>query len=154
MTENTTPADTRAAGPGAGAMPLGARRLLMIGGLCVPVGLVAGPYLLLAQLLAPAGVAMVAVALSYRAQTPWFSRWSWTVTAAGVFWVAATAAYYVSIMIAADASTPLPGSAQTLYNAGTVFFAVMAAAALVAMVLRMIRARRTSREKTSGPEQP
>ncbi|MGY4544027.1 hypothetical protein ACVWY0_003970 [Arthrobacter sp. UYNi723] len=155
MTENTTQADTpRAAGPGAGAMPLGARQLLMIGGLCVPVGLVAGPYLLLAQLLAPAGVAMVAVALSYRAQQPWFSRWSWTVAAAGVLWVAATATYYASIMIAADASAPLPGSAQMLYNAGTVFFAVMAAATLTAIVLRMISARRASREQASGPELP
>ena len=89
-----------------GAMPLGARRLFMIGGLCVPVGLVAGPYLLGAQLLAVAGVILVAVALSYRVGSPWFSRLSWVAGAAGALWLAFTAAYWGVIIAAADSSAP------------------------------------------------
>ena len=97
-------------------MPLGARRLLMIGGLCVPGGLVAGSYLIGAQLLAVAGVVMVAVALSYRAGGPWFSRLSWAVTGAGLLWLAATAAFLGVIVIAADSngagSRIRPGAVQ------------------------------------------
>jgi hypothetical protein len=133
------------AGTSAG-MPLGARRLLLIGGLCVPVGLVAGPYVLGAQLLAVAGVIMVAVALSYRRDGRWFSRWSWLVTATGVFWLAATAAYWGSIIVAADASTPSPAFAPALFNAGLACFGIMALAALAAMMLRMIDARHQRRK--------
>ncbi len=39
----------------AARMPIGARRLVLIGGLCIPVGLVAGPYLFGLQLVAVAG---------------------------------------------------------------------------------------------------
>jgi hypothetical protein len=123
-------------------MPLGARRLLMIGGLCVPVGLVAGPLVLGAQLLAVAGVVMAAAALSYRVDGRWFSRWSWLVTAAGALWLAATAAYWGSIIVAADSSAPAPGLAPALFIAGTACFAVMAATALTAMTLRVVRSRR------------
>ena len=56
----------------------------MVGGLCIPVGLVAGPFLLPAQLLAVAGIVLLAVALSYRAGTRWFSRWSMAVAITGV----------------------------------------------------------------------
>ncbi|MFF1385675.1 hypothetical protein ACFVWT_19155 [Arthrobacter sp. NPDC058288] len=142
--ENTTPDPAQAtAVPGPPAtMPLGARRLIMIGGLCVPVGLVAGPYLLGAQLLAVAGVVLVAVALSYSAQAPWFSRLSWVVSAAGALWLAATAAYWGSIVAAADSSAPAPGFAPALFNAGTGSFIVMACAAAAAVALRMVRARR------------
>lgn len=125
-----------------GAMPLGARRLFMIGGLCVPVGLVAGPYLLGAQLLAVAGVIMVAVALSYRSGVPWFSRLSWVATAAGALWMAGTAAYWGAIIAAADSSVSTPGFAPVLFAAGVVSFVVMAGAAVTAMALRMVRSRR------------
>lgn len=125
-----------------GAMPLGARRLFMIGGLCVPVGLVAGPYLLGAQLLAVAGVIMVAVALSYRGEAPWFSRLSWVVIGAGALWMAGTAAYWGAIVSAADSSPEPPGFAPLLFAVGAVFFVVMAGAAISAMVLRMVRSRR------------
>lgn len=85
--EQDTPRATEASrgdqGP-TGGMPLGARRLVMIGGLCVPLGLVAGPYILGGQLLSVAGIIMVAAALSYSTDGPWFSRWSWIATAAGV----------------------------------------------------------------------
>lgn len=125
-----------------GAMPLSARRLFMIGGLCVPVGLVAGPYLLGAQLLAVAGVIMVAVALSYRVETPWFSRLSWVVIGAGALWMAGTAAYWGAIVAAADSSAEPPGFAPLLFTAGAVSFVVMACAAVSAMVLRMAGSRR------------
>ncbi|PVZ60910.1 hypothetical protein [Arthrobacter sp. H-02-3] len=142
--ENDT---SRAAGPAAIAagpsarMPLGARRLFMIGGLCVPVGLVAGPYILGGQLLAVAGVVMVAAALSYSGQGPWFSRWSWAATAAGALWLAATAAYWGSVIAAADAAAQAPAFAPALFTGGLVCFGIMAVAAIVAMTLRAVRGR-------------
>ena len=145
--ENTPPKDpARAAGRSAPpeGMPLAGRRLLMVGGLCIPVGLVAGPFLLPAQLLAVAGIVLLAVALSYRAGPRWFSRWSMAVAVAGGLWLAATAAYYATIIIAADASAPLPGTAQVLYNAGAVFFALMVVATVTAVVLRILANRRAS----------
>lgn len=146
MTEEPTPArDTSravAVQDKPGAMPLGARRLFLIGGLCVPVGLVAGPYLLGAQLLAVAGVVMVAVALSYRIGVRWFSRLSWVVSAAGALWLAGTAAYWGAVIAAADSSVPPPGFAPALFASGVVSFVVMAGAAVTAMALRMVRSRR------------
>lgn len=153
--EKTTPEEPQqAAGPAArpGGMPLAARRLLMIGGLCLPVGFVAGPFLLPAQLLAVAGIILLAAAVSYRPAERWFSRWSLAVTIAGVLWLAATAAYYATIMIAADASALLPGFAQALFNAGAVFFAVMAGAALTAIALRMLANRRGPGNKSAAPQ--
>ncbi|WP_148258201.1 hypothetical protein [Pseudarthrobacter phenanthrenivorans] len=153
--ENTTPEAPRtAANPTpaqSGGMPLAARRLLMIGGLCLPVGLIAGPFLLPAQLLAVAGVVLLAVAVSYQAGKRWFSRWSVAIVVAGGLWLAATAAYYASIMIAADVSAPLPGFAQILYNAGAVCFAAMAIAAVTAIVLRMLAGRRAASDRTIEP---
>jgi hypothetical protein len=137
----------RAAGPAAvgtvpvDRMPLGARRLLLMGGLSVPVGLVAGPYILGGQLLAIAGLIMIAAALSYSGENPWFSRWSWIVTAAGVLWMAATAAYWGSVIVAADAAAQAPAFAPALFTAGLVCFGAMAVATVVAMSLRAVRAR-------------
>lgn len=142
--EQDTP---RATGPApaapvtTGGMPLGARRLVMIGGLCVPVGLLAGPYILGGQLLAIAGVVMIAAALSYSGEGTWFSRWCWIATAAGVLWVAATAAYWGSFIAAADAAAQAPSFAPALLTAGLVGFGAMAAATVVAMTLRAVRAR-------------
>lgn len=142
-TENTTPLKPK---PGVAApdtpagMPLGARRLVMIGGLCVPVGLVGGSYLFGAQLLALAGVVMVAVALSYRADGPWFWRLSWVTAAAGALWMAFTGAYWVAVIAAADSSAALPGYAPVLFTAGAACVAVMAVAAVAAVAVRMLRA--------------
>ncbi|MDZ4351703.1 MAG: hypothetical protein U1B81_03645 [Arthrobacter sp.] len=118
-------------GPGTGpvaGMPLGARRLVLIGGLCVPVGLVAGPYLLGLQLLAVGGVVAVAVALSYGPGRAWFWRWSWITAAAGALWMAATIAYWGTIVAAADASAPLSGWSPVLFNIGAGGLVLMAAA--------------------------
>lgn len=147
MTEETTPSPDRSRAVAVqdkpGAMPLGARRLFMVGGLCVPVGLVGGPYVLGAQLLAVAGVIMVAVSLTYRVKLRWFSRLSWVASAAGALWLAATAAYWGAIVAAADSSVPPPGFTPGLFAAGVVSFAVMAGAAVAAMVLRMVRLQRS-----------
>lgn len=147
MTEETTTArdnlGAAAVQDKPGAMPLGARRLFMIGGLCVPVGLVAGPYLLGAQLLAVAGVILVAVALTYRVGVRWFSRLSWVAGTAGTFWLAGTAAYWGAVIAAADSSVPPPGFASVLFTAGVVSFVVMAGASVTAMVLRMVSSRRS-----------
>lgn len=147
MTEERTTAPSRSRAVAVqdrpGAMPLGPRRLFMIGGLCVPVGLVAGPYLLGAQLLAVAGVILVAVALSYRSGVPWFSRLSGVASAAGALWLACTAAYWGAIIAAADSSVPPPGFAPVLFAAGVVSCVVMAGAAVTAMALRMVRSRRS-----------
>lgn len=122
-------------------MPLGARRLLMIGGLSVPVGLVAGPYVPGGQLLAIAGLVIIAAALSYSGEGPWFSRWSWVVTAAGLLWLAATASYLGSLIAAADASAQAPAFAPALFTAGLACFGAMAVATVVAVTLRVVRAR-------------
>jgi hypothetical protein len=135
----------RTAGPAAvtagpsGRMPLGARRLLMIGGLSVPVGLVAGPYILGGQLLAIAGLIMVAAVLSYSGEGSWFSRWSWATTTAGVLWLAATAAYWGSVIAAADASAQAPAFAPALFITGLACFGIMAITTVVAMTLRAVR---------------
>jgi hypothetical protein len=126
-------------------MPLGVRRLLMVGGLCVPVGLLGGSYLLGFQILALAGVTLVAIALSYRVGGTWFWLLSWVTAAAGALWMAFTAAYWMAIIAAADASAPLPEHATALFNAGTASVAVMAAAAGTAALMRMIRARQSER---------
>ncbi|MET1065347.1 MAG: hypothetical protein ABWX85_10295 [Arthrobacter sp.] len=124
-----------------GAMPLDTRRLFMIGGLCVPVGLMAGPYLLGAQLLAVAGLIMVAVALSYRVGGQWFSRLSWAASVAGALWLVCTAAYWGAVIAAADSSVPTPGFAPVLFTVGVVSFVVMAGATVTAMVSRMVHSR-------------
>ncbi|MET1065936.1 MAG: hypothetical protein ABWX85_13360 [Arthrobacter sp.] len=63
---------------------------------------------------------------------------------AGVLWAAFTAAYWVVIILAADASAPLPGYAAVLFSAGAVCVAVMVAAAAAGMVHRMVLASRSS----------
>lgn len=128
--------------PAAG-MPLGARRLVLIGGLSIPVGLVAGPYLLGLQLVAIGGAVAVAVALSYSPGRAWFSRWSWLTAAAGSVWMAATVAYWGTIVAAADASGPLSGWSPVLFNVGAGGLVIMAAATAGAAFARY-RSRRTA----------
>ncbi|WP_251043113.1 hypothetical protein [Arthrobacter sp. ISL-69] len=128
------PADTptaRTAG-----MPLGARRLALIGGLCIPVGLVAGPYLLGLQLVAVAGAVAVAIALSYRLGERWFSPWSWLTAAAGALWIAATLGYWATIVAAAEASAALAAWSTVLFNVGVGAMVLMAAGALAGATAR------------------
>ena len=142
--KNTTPTDMEPKVPvpeTPGRMPLGARRLLLIGGLCIPVGLVSGPYLLGAQLLAVAGVVMVAVSCSYGPSAAWFWRWSWATAAAGALWIAFTLAYWASAIMAAESSRPAPGFAPVLFNVGLGCFVVMAGAAAAASIRRILSSR-------------
>lgn len=106
--------------------------------------LVAGPYLLGAQLLAVAGVIMVAAAVSYRVQAPWFSRLSWVVVGAGALWLGGKAAYWGAIIAAAASSAEGPTFIPLLFTAGTVSFVIMAGAAVSAVVLRMVRSCRNT----------
>ncbi len=124
-----------------GRMPLGARRLLMTGALSVPAGLLAGPYILGGQLLALAGLTMVAAALSYGSEGSWFSRWSWATTTAGVLWLAATAAYWGSTIAAAEASAQAPTFAPALFTTGSASFGIMTLATVIAMTRRAARTR-------------
>lgn len=117
-------------------MPLGARRLVLIGGLCIPVGLVGGPYLFGIQLLAVAGVVAVSIALSYGMGPAWFTRWPRLTAAAGGAWIAATIGYWLTIMAAADASAPAPEMSSVLFYTGAAAFVLMAAAALAGTVAR------------------
>ncbi|MCM0616592.1 hypothetical protein MOD31_11205 [Paenarthrobacter sp. TYUT067] len=125
-------------------MPLGARRLVLIGGLCIPVGLVAGPYLFGLQLLAVAGVVAVAIALSYRREPVWFSRWSWLAAAAGALWVIATIGYWLSIMAAVDGSSAPSNLPTALFYAGMAALAVMVVATIAGWISRVLTDRRAA----------
>ncbi|MCD4850758.1 hypothetical protein LN996_08050 [Arthrobacter sp. AK01] len=125
----------------AARMPIGARRLVLIGGLCIPVGLVAGPYLFGLQLVAVAGAVAVAVALSYRRGPVWFSRWSWLAAAAGALWLIATVGYWLSIMAAVD-GTSAPSSLPTvLFYVGLAALGVMAVGTIAGWISRFLADR-------------
>ena len=129
---------------GTAGMPLGARRLVLIGGLGVPVGLVAGPYLFGIQLLAVAGVVAICVALSYRPGGAWFSGWSWLTICAGLAWTGFTVAYWLTVIAAADASAPVPSVSSVLFYAGVAACMLMVGAVLAAAVSRYRERRRSS----------
>ncbi len=60
--------------PGSGPrMPLGPLRLLLVRSLCVLAGVLAGRYFAGGPVLATAGATVLATALSYRVENPWFS---------------------------------------------------------------------------------
>lgn len=124
-------------------MPLGARRLALIGGICIPVGLVAGPYLFGIQLLAVAGAVAVAIALSYRLGEQWFSPWSWLTAAAGAVWIASTIGYWATIVTAAEASAALSAWSAVLFNVGVGAVVLMAVGALAGGVARYRSGHRT-----------
>ena len=117
-------------------MPLGARRLVLIGGACIPIGLVTGPFLFGMQIIAVAGIAAVSVALSHGNGKAWFTPWPRLTTVAGVAWIAATIAYWLTIMAAADAAVPVSEASSVLFSAGVAAFAVMAVAVLAGTVAR------------------
>lgn len=122
-------------------MPLGARRLLFIGGFCIPVGLLATAYMFGAQLLLVAGIAAVAVALSHQDGQHWFARWSRLTTIAGAVWLASTGFYWLAIISAAESSAPATSLPTILFAVGVGAFAVMAAGTLGGCVSRYLRTR-------------
>ncbi|WP_167510481.1 hypothetical protein [Paenarthrobacter nitroguajacolicus] len=140
----SNPDASRSAAPAdAGKMPLGARRLVLIGGLCIPVGLVAGPYLFGLQLVAVAGVVAVAIALSYRRGQSWFSRWSWLTTAAGALWVTATVVYWLSIVAAVDGSSSPSSLPTVLFYLGMAALTVMVFGTIAGWTSRLLSDRRS-----------
>lgn len=124
-------------------MPLSARRLVLIAGVCILAGILAGRFLFAGLVLAAAGVTVLAVALSYRAGGKWFSPVSWVVSVSGGLWTAATAGYWLSVSAAAGASEEVPAIVPALSYAGLGFLVIMAGGVLTAAVLRTVR-RRTS----------
>lgn len=139
----STPAQKPPAAPHPGGdsvrpsgMPLGARRLVLIGGLCIPIGLVAGPFLFGLQIIAVAGIVAVSVALSHGNGKAWFTRWPRLTTAAGGVWIAATIGYWLTIKTAADASAPASEASSVLFYIGVAAFVLMAAGVLAGTVAR------------------
>lgn len=131
--------------PGSGArMPLGPRRLLLLGSLCVLAGGLAGRYFAGGLVLATAGAAVLSTALSYRVENAWFSPLSWLVCVAGAVWTTVTSGYWWSISSAADASSGPPESAAVLFYFGVAALIILSSGGLAAVVMRMIRCRRTS----------
>lgn len=112
-------------------MPLGARRLVLIGGLLIPLDLVAGPYLYGLQLLAVAGPAAVAIRLSYQRGPSWFSLWSSLTAVTGGSWLAATAVYWLSILAASNGTVSTADLSSDLFAAASGALLFTAAAILV-----------------------
>ncbi|MDP9989024.1 hypothetical protein QMY03_09360 [Arthrobacter sp. KFRI-F3372] len=105
--------------------------------MCIPIGLVAGPFLFGIQIIAVAGIVAVSVALSHGNGKAWFTRWPRLTTAAGVAWIAATIAYWLTIMVAADAVVPVSKASSVFFSVGIAAFAMMAAAVLASTVARV-----------------
>lgn len=133
------------AAPGrSGQMPLGARRLLLIGGLAILGGLLTAPYLFGLQLLAVGGAVTVAVGLAYKPGTAWFAGWARLTAAAGGLWAASTIAYWATVVGAAETSAQLSDWSPALRTTGAAFFVIMAAAVAAATLARF-RLRRAGR---------
>lgn len=126
-------------------MPLGPRRVFLIGSLGVLAGVLAGRYYFGGLVLASAGITLLALALSYQSGTSWFSRLSWLVVAAGAVWTASTAGYWWLIDAAADRSSGPPENASLLFYLGIGALVVMLGGVLSAATLRITRGRRTFR---------
>lgn len=132
-------ADERAGGP---RMPVGARRLFIIGCLGVLGGILAGRFYFSGLVLAVAGASAMGLALAYRDRKPWFSPMSWLVCGAGVLWTAITAGYGWSISTAADAASARAEFASVLFYSGVAMLVVMGGGVAAAVVARMVRRRR------------
>ncbi|WP_346958318.1 hypothetical protein [uncultured Arthrobacter sp.] len=149
MTDDySTPGGLQAAAAipvGQARMPLGARRIILIGSLGVLAGILAGRYYFGGLVLASAGITLVALALSYQTGKPWFSRLSWLVVAAGALWTATTAGYWWLIDAAADASSGSSENASLVFYLGIAALVVMLGATLSAAILRATRGRRLIR---------
>lgn len=132
-------------------MPLSARRLILIGSVCVLAGVLAGRFLFGGLVLASAGIALLATALSYGIGRPWFSPISWFVAIAGLSWTALTAAYGWSIPSTASPSAP-PGQTSLLFYSGAAALALMTGGTLAAGTLRILRRRRKNPAPTTGDD--
>lgn len=146
--DDSTSGGSQAAEPiavGQAQMPLGARRLVLIGSLAVLAGVLAGRFYFGGLVLASAGTTLLALALSYQPGKSWFSRLSWIVVSAGALWTMATAGYWWLIDAAAVASSGPPENASLLFYFGTGALVVMLAAVLAAAIRRAAGGRRRVR---------
>ncbi|UKA68399.1 hypothetical protein LFT44_08460 [Arthrobacter sp. FW306-05-C] len=124
-------------------MPLSARRLMLVAAVGILLGILAGRFLFAGLILAAAGMTAVAVALSYRPGSRWFSPVTWVVCVAGALWTAATAGYWLTVTTAADAGQQVPAIASPLFYGGAGCLVIMAGGVVTAAVLRTLRARKT-----------
>ena len=138
------PQSAAASAVGRTRMPLGARRLILVGSLGVLAGVLAGRYYFGGLVLASAGITLLALALSYQAGKSWFSRLSWLVVAAGALWTTATAGYWWLIDAASKASSGPSENASLVFYLGIGALVVMLAAVLTAVILRVTRGRQTT----------
>lgn len=125
-------------------MPLSSRRLVLVAAACILVGILAGRFLFAGLILAAAGMAVLAVALSYGTGSCRFSPVTWVVCVAGAVWTAATAGYWLSVTTAADTAREVPAIASPLFDTGAASLVIMAGGVVTAAVLRTVRGRRLS----------
>jgi hypothetical protein len=125
-------------------MPLWSRRSVLVSAACILVGILAGRFLFAGLILAAAGVAVLAVALSYGTGRRRLSPVTWVVCVAGAVWTAATAGYWLSLSTAADAGREVPAIASPLFYTGTASLVIMAGGVVTAAVLRTVRGRKLS----------
>ncbi|MHA7176960.1 hypothetical protein ACX80D_09910 [Arthrobacter sp. Sr24] len=142
---NAMPAPATLSGEDVGGakMPLGVRRLLLIGGFCIPVGFIATAYFFGAQLLLAAGIAAVAVAFSYQGGHRWFAAWSRFTAFSGAAWLLVTVLYWLAI-ISAESSGSRTSLPTILFGVGVGAFVVMAVSVLGGCVSRYLNSRRTA----------
>ena len=125
-------------------MPLSSRRLVLIAAACILVGILVGRFLFAGLILAAAGMAVLAVALSYANGSRRFSPVTWVVCVAGAVWTAATAGYWLSVSTAVDAGREVPAIASPLFYTGAASLVVMAGGVVIAAVLRTLKGRKLS----------
>ena len=123
-------------------MPAAARRLVLLGCAGVLLGVLVGRFLFGGLILAAAGIVAIAVALSYRADRPWFWSLSWFICLTGICWTAITAAYGWLISNANPAASSSTVSTSYLFHTGTVALVLMTGGVLTAAVLRAAARRR------------
>lgn len=144
MTDDSTTGGPQSAAANAvdrARMPLGARRLILIGSLGILAGVLAGRYYFGGLILASAGITLLAMALSYQAGKPWFSRLTWLVAAAGTLWTTTTAWYWWLMDAAANEASGPVENASLAINLGAGALLVMLAGMLTAVITRWNRRR-------------
>ncbi|MDQ6751842.1 MAG: hypothetical protein M3017_00135 [Actinomycetota bacterium] len=132
-------------------MPLGLRRLVLIGVLSVLAGLLVGPFVFGVQLIALAGAVLIAVSMSYDLKRSGMALLMWVAAVAGIIWIGATVAYWWVVVSTVETSSPqrAPAWVSTLFIVGVCGFGIMLATAVAASARRSIQKRRLVEVKES-----
>lgn len=132
-------------------MPLGLGRLVLIGVLSVLAGLLVGPFVFGVQVIALAGVVLIAVSMSYDLKRSGMAPLMWVAATAGIIWSGATVAYWWVVVSTVETSSPQPAPAwvSTVFIVGVCGFGIMLATAVAASVRRAIQKRRLVEVKVS-----